>query len=125
MNLSGGLDEAASLEFLNHADPFVRLWTIRLIGDTGKPSPYLAARLADRAKVEPDVDVRSQLACSARRLPASECLAIVKNLIAHDEDTDDIHLPLLIWWAIEAKASSDRELVLALFREPEFWGRRS
>jgi putative heme-binding domain-containing protein len=123
LNLSGGLDDAASLEFLYHADSFVRLWAIRLIGDTRNPSPYLAARLADRAKVEPDIDVRSQLACSARRLPSSECLAIVNNLITHDEDANDIHLPLLIWWAIEAKASSDRELVLAMFREPEFWAR--
>jgi putative heme-binding domain-containing protein len=122
-NLSGGLDDAASFEFLDHADPFVRLWTIRLLGDPGQLSPYLAARLAERAKFEPDVEVRSQLACTSRRLPASEGLPIVKNLIGHDEDAGDIHLPFLLWWAIEAKAETDRDAVIALFREPDFWSR--
>ncbi len=55
--------------------------------------------------------------------PRPECLAIVRNLIGHDEDADDIHLPLLVWWAIEAKADSDRDAVIGLFREREFWSR--
>ena len=123
LNLVGGLDEPTSLEFLDHPDPQVRLWAVRLACDRDRVSPYFASRLAERAKVEPDVLARSQLACSSRRLPAPDCLAIVKNLIARDEDAGDIHLPLLLWWAIESKAGSDREAVLALFREPSFWGR--
>ena len=121
LNLVGGLDEPTSLEFLDHSDPQVRLWTVRLACDRNLVSPYFASRLAERAKVEPDVEVRSQLACSSRRLPAAECLSIVKNLLAHDEDANDLHVPLLLWWAIESKAESDREAVVALFREPEFW----
>src|SRR5439155_6084982 len=34
---------------------------------------------------------------------------------------DDIHIPLLLWWAIEAKADSDRDAVLALFSDKAFW----
>ena len=123
LNLVGGLDESIALEFLDNPDAYVRLWTVRLLCDRGQVSPYFASKLADRAKVEPDVEVRSQLACSSRRLPAAECLPIVKNLIAHDEDAGDIHLPLLIWWAIESKAESDRDAVLGLFREPGSWDR--
>ncbi len=37
--------------------------------------------------------------------------------------TGDVHIPLLIWWGIEAKAESDREAVLAIFDEPAFWQR--
>ena len=123
LNLVGGFDEATALEYLDHVDPHVRIWVVRLLGDLPRISPYVASKLADRAKAEPDVEVRSQLACTARRLPAAESLPIVRNLIGHDEDATDIHLPLLIWWAIEARADSDRDLVIGLFRDPEFWGR--
>ena len=78
----------------------------------------VATALARRAAIEPDVEVRSQLACSAKRLPARDALPIVRALLARSEDADDIHLPLLLWWAIEAKVGTDPEAVLALFRGP-------
>src|SRR5439155_9847819 len=47
------------------------------------------------------------------------------QLLAHDEDADDIYLPLLLWWAIESKCESDRERVLALFEDPAVWKLRT
>src|SRR5439155_5687942 len=49
-------------------------------------------------------------------------LPIVRALLELTEDVEDIHLPLLLWWALEAKAESDREQVLRLFSAPEIWG---
>lgn len=121
LNLSGGLDEANALALLGHADPDVRLWTVRLLCDASSVTPDVATRLAELAKSEPAVAVRSQLASSARRLPAAPSLAIVRNLLARDEDARDIHVPLLLWWAIEAKADSDRPAVLALFHDSTLW----
>ena len=42
-----------------------------------------APALAQSNVAEKDVEVRSQLACSARRLPAKDGLAIVRNLLQH------------------------------------------
>lgn len=109
------------LELLDHADRYVRLWTIRLACDDGQVADYLASKLTDLAYREPNVEVRSQLACSARRLPAAQSLPIVKRLAERSEDLDDIHIPLLLWWAIEAKADKDRDAVLALFADKAFW----
>ncbi|MGI8977686.1 MAG: PVC-type heme-binding CxxCH protein [Pirellulaceae bacterium] len=120
-NLSGGLRDDFVVKMLDHADPYVRLWTVRLACDDGEVSPEIAKKLADLAYRETDVEVRSQLACSARRLPASQSLAIVKNLAGRSEDVGDIHIPLLLWWAIEAKADKDRDAVLALFADKAFW----
>jgi hypothetical protein len=39
------------------------------------------------------------------------------------EDLTDPHIPLLLWWAIEAKAVSDRERVLRLIDSPAAWDR--
>jgi putative membrane-bound dehydrogenase-like protein len=125
LNLCGGFNEETSAKLLDHADPYVRLWTVRLLGDANVVSQKTALRLAHRAVVEPHVEVRSQLASTARRLPADAGLAIVADLLTHDEDADDIHLPLLLWWAIEARCEADRDAVLALFSAPELWTKRT
>lgn len=119
----GALDEPTALCGLSHPDPYVRLWTARLLCDDRKVSRTTAARLIKMAADETNVDVLSQLACSARRLTATDALAILRNLTQHDAVADDIHIPLLIWWGIEAKAESDRDFVLALFDDSGFWKR--
>src|SRR4029079_18816938 len=101
--------------------PYWRLWNVRLACDDGVISDQLAAQFADMAYRDPHVEVRSQLACSARRLPAAQALPIIKNLAQRSQDVDDIHIPLLLWWAIESKADADREAVLALFSDKAFW----
>src|SRR5205085_2793919 len=119
-----GFNDALALQTLEHKDPYVRLWTTRLLGDEKKVTDPIARKLADLARKESQVEVRVQLTCSARRLPATEALPIIRNLLTHDEDSDDIYQPLLLWWAIESKCESDRERVLALFEDPAVWDRR-
>src|SRR5207302_10256845 len=111
----------AAVALLDHADPYVRLWTVRLLCDEKQVPSNFAARLMALTRSEPNVEVRSQLACSARRLPAARSLPIVRGLLARDEDTADPHVPLLLWWAIEAKAESDRDAVMAMFSEAALW----
>src|SRR5262249_21619764 len=98
--VSGGLDDTFALTALQHANEDVRAWTVRLLGDARKVSPEVLSRLIELAKQEPSPVVRSQLACSAKRLPGPDCLALVRELLTHKEDVDDPHIPLLLWWAI-------------------------
>lgn len=117
----GGLSDEAALALLEHDDPFVRQWTVRMIADDGHATAAQLAKLVDLAYRDPSVYVRSQLASSARRLPAKEGLAIVGRLVERSEDVEDIHVPLLIWWAMEARAESDRDAVLSLLDSPTTW----
>ena len=48
-------------------------------------------------------------------------MRIVKYLLLRPEDLDDIHIPLLLWWAIETKAETHREEILTWFEEPSLW----
>ena len=121
IHLSGGLDEETASKCLRHANPQVRLWTARLLCDFGPVSPAIAAQLRELAASESELEVCSQLACSARRLPAEQCLPIVRGLLTHHSDAGDPRLPLLLWWAIEAKCDSDREAVLSLFADRQVW----
>lgn len=121
LNLCGGFNEEVASETLDHDDPFVRMWTVRLLCDDYQVSKPIGDQLASLAATEPYAQVRSQLASSARRLPAVQGLPIVENLLTRSEDLDDVHIPLLLWWAIEAKAELDADLVVDLFSDPAVW----
>ena len=123
LNLSGGLDDATTTAALAHPEAQVRAWAVRLRGDEGHLPPAIAARMRELAVTEPEVEVRAQLASTSKRLPAADGLPIVAALMRHDDDADDPRLPLLVWWAIEAKADSDRDAVLALLDDPACWAR--
>ncbi len=119
--VSGGFNVAFALKLLRHANPDIRRWTVRLLGDERRVAPELGARLAELAASEPDVVVRSQLACSARRLPARDGLPIVRRLLERNLDGRDPHLLLLLWWAVEEHAVTARELVLEAFGTAAAW----
>jgi putative membrane-bound dehydrogenase-like protein len=121
LNLVGGLDEATTLTALRHVNPYVRAWAARLACDDREVSPSISSQMAEVAQTEANVEVRSQLASSARRLKAEQGLPIVAQLMRHDEDVDDPYVPLLIWWAIEAKCADDRDAVVGLFQESSAW----
>jgi putative membrane-bound dehydrogenase-like protein len=87
--ISGGFNDAFADKLLGHPNPDVRRWTVRFLGDERKVSPAVATRLADLAESEPSVVVRSQLASSARRLPAADCLPIVRHLLERNLDNTD------------------------------------
>lgn len=121
LHQSGGLDEAETSTLLEHPDPFVRLWAIRLACDDKQAGETLVNKLAELARSEPNLEVRSQLACSARRLPAVANLRIVEQLLTREEDATDPRQPLLLWWAIESACENHRDLALRLFAEPTVW----
>jgi putative heme-binding domain-containing protein len=50
-------------------------------------------------------------------------LPIVEQMLGRSQDVADPHIPLLLWWAIEDKALSDRQQVLKLVASPEAWNR--
>jgi putative heme-binding domain-containing protein len=119
--VSGGFNDAIALQTLEHRNPAVRRWTVRLLGDERKVSSPIARRLAELAANDTDVLVRSQLASTAKRLPATDGLPIVERLLVRDEDANDPHVPLLLWWAVEAHAIESRDQVMSFFTSPEAW----
>ena len=119
--VSGGFEEKLAQSLLTHPNENVRAWTVRLLGDKRKLSAATADSLARAARSDSSPIVRAQLACSARRLAVEVAAPIVKELLGHDEDSHDQHIPLLIWWAIEDKAIASRAPITQLFESKEFW----
>ncbi len=119
-----GLEDELALALLEHASPDIRRWTVRLLGDRRHVAPELAEALVRVARTEASPVVRSQLAATAGRLPGPLGLPLAFALLdEHQGDDPRIEWPL--WWALEAKAVSDRELLLARFTRPAVWNQAS
>ncbi len=123
LNLLGGLSDDLAQKWLTHPEASIRRWVVRLIGDRRKAQPELATALADLALAEKDVQVRVQLAASAKRLPDAIAMGMIDGLVRHEEDLTDPHQPLMIWWALEAHAESARSAVEKWISNSEVWQR--
>lgn len=118
IDLLAGLTPDRAEQWLYSPSPDIRRWVVRLLGDRRDTQVDLSG-LAER---EENVQVRSQLAATAKRLPASLGLPVVRGLLKHDEDLQDPHLPLMIWWALEAHAD-DWVQVKQLLADADIWAR--
>ncbi|MFZ9979572.1 MAG: PVC-type heme-binding CxxCH protein [Opitutales bacterium] len=134
------LDDARAVAALTHAYAPVRFWAMRFLGDKygvnrglGVPGldskgardlpPQVFAAVLARARTEPDAEVRSQFASSARRLPTGQMLTLVAALASRDEDAQDAYIPLLLWFALESHVTLDRDAVVGLLRDRALWER--
>lgn len=125
LNLCGGFDEEIAMKGLRHANPFVRLWTVRLSGDTDVIPANVSAALSEMAAIEFHPEVRSQLAATAKRIPGPTAIPIITNLLKYHDDAGDPDIPLQIWWALESKAFSDTRAVLSMFRDHAIWEKQT
>lgn len=116
-----GMAHAVNVKAFEHPDPYVRLWAVRLVCDAGEIASNNISALESLAVRETKAEVRSQIASSARRLKASECLRLIKPLLMVEEDANDAYIPLLLWWAIESKSEKDSQAVLELFADRALW----
>ena len=119
LHVNGGFGERIAEQLLDHENPRVRRWTVRLLGDEDRVSPRIARKLLALAETEPDVRVRSQIASTAQRLPVG--LFLAHRLLKRNLDAADTHLPLLLWWAVERHAISGMDSALELFSSPSAW----
>ena len=116
INLMGELTTDRAVDWLNNDNEHIRRWVVRLMGDRHEGHAALG-KLAAR---EADVQVRSQLASTAKRVDVQHALPIIRQLAANGDDLDDLHMPLMIWWALEAHAN-EWDAIEELLAEESFW----
>lgn len=111
----GELTDRRAESWLTHSDAFIRTWTARMLGDSHRAIPGLIKL----AETESDIQVRVQLAATAKRVDADTGLAMLANLL-NFPDLEDPHQPLMIWWGIEAHAS-DWPAMEKFCNRPDIW----
>ena len=117
----GWLDESLAAKVLTHPAAMVRAWTVRLLGDERCLPSSFAAQLINAAATEPDAEVRCQMLSTARRLPVTQALPLVRAIALRTDDVADAFIPLMAWFVIESHCANRREAVLALFDDAAFW----
>ncbi len=118
---SGGFNDGVAAKLLIHTYAPVRAWTIRFLGDSGTLSPELQPRLTTVARNETSAAVRRQFASSAKRWPATTAMPLIHHLLRHGEDVNDPQIPLLLWWAMEDKVSSNGSAVIGILSSAADW----
>ncbi len=118
--VTGGLHETDLIALAADADPSLRLWAVRLLGDEwpldtvmsvrpradvepSRAAHEMLARLAD----DPAPQVRLAVASSLQRLPLSRRAAIAARVAAHVGDADDHNLPSMVWYGLIPLADAD------------------
>jgi putative membrane-bound dehydrogenase-like protein len=123
LHSSGGVDAEFADRLLSHSA--LRNWAVRILSESGEVPEPVALKLISLASAESDVSFRSELASAAQRLPASIGLKIAERLARRNEDVDDPHVPLLVWWAVEKHCAGESlELTLELFGDEQAWSFR-
>ncbi len=89
------------LPLLDHAEPYVRAWSIQLLGEDFSTAAAMVKKFAALARVERSPVVRLYLASALQRLPLADRWAIAQGLVSHAEDVADHNLPKLIWFGVE------------------------
>lgn len=121
LNATAGLDDATTVQLLEHPQSYSRYWAVRLAGDRRAVSPQVAAKLQQLAQFELSPVVLAQLAATAKRLPGADGLPLVAALLDREAGATDPRVPWLVWWAIEDKAVTDAERLLDWFSQPAHW----
>lgn len=98
----GHFDKEVAKAALVHDDPYVRIWGVRLLSED--QARALSDTLFTLASSETHLEVCSQLASTAKRIPGPVGLEMAQRLASRDELKSDPHIPLLTWWAIESHA---------------------
>lgn len=121
IHLSGGFTDDFALEAMKHSDPYVRLWAIRFIGDEKKASIEVAKKLKQLALTEINLEVLGQLASTAKRLPVESAIPVIRGLLVNETNQTDKENQFFTWWAVESKAETGRDALLALFADQALW----
>lgn len=120
-NLISGMDDEWARVLLEHPDAPVRSWTLRLLSDARALAEPMHQTLVRLARTEPDAEVRSEIASNAARLEPAAALPVLQALVERQEDLSDKHIPLRIWWALEAQITRNAEVVLTWLDEARLW----
>lgn len=99
--VTGGLNEAAQIQMLNHKEEHVRTWGIKFLMDGQDLPPAAVAMIRKMAWHEKSGLVRRFIASAMQKIPYRDRWQIAGGLANHQSDKNDINQTLMIWYGIE------------------------
>ncbi len=114
LHVTKNLPAEKLVPLLDHPEPFVRGWTVQLLGEDGAPAANALAKFTSMARSDASAVVRLYLASALQRIPAAQRWPIAEALMGHAEDIEDHNLPKMIWFGVEPLVADDTARALAL-----------
>jgi putative membrane-bound dehydrogenase-like protein len=115
LHVTGGINQARSLQLTQDASPYVRAWAIQLAFESpAGQSKALLARMNQLAQQDDSQIVRLYLASALQRIAPADRWSIIESLVAHPVDAHDHNLPFMYWYAMEPLTDVDADRALAL-----------
>ncbi|MBD3629068.1 PVC-type heme-binding CxxCH protein [Cyclobacterium sp.] len=121
IHLSNGFTGDFVRQALQHPDPHVQMWTIRLLGDQKLIPDDVFPTFLQLATKHCSPEVISQFASTIKRIPTKQALPALEALLLLKLDPNDPDIPLLIWWAMESQIANDLSLVLEWWDNSANW----
>jgi putative membrane-bound dehydrogenase-like protein len=118
--VTGGTTESDLLALLGHDSEYLRSWGVYLLVQDSEPSDEAIRRFAALARQDASPLVRLYLASALQRVPVGKRWDVITALLAHDEDRQDHNLPMMVWYAAEPLAASDKTRALTMALESKF-----
>jgi putative heme-binding domain-containing protein len=128
-NAAGSLGETQVWR-AREESPSAAAWGVRLITDAEPRGKSTLSWLSNIAKTATTPSLRAQVASSAKRLPGDAGVELIAALLnigppantdLRPADEADPFIPMLLWWAVEAHASSSRDQITSLFSDQRMW----
>src|SRR5690606_20038590 len=120
--VTNGISDKQALDLLDHADEYVRGWTIQLIAEDNDVPDDARRRFATLAKRDTSALVRLYLASALQRMAPEQRWDIVKNLSMREEDGADQNIPLMVWYALEPLVAIDANQATELAKNAKLPG---
>jgi len=103
---AGGTNENIAEQAVEHSEPQVRAWGVRLKTDQLDSALTFGLALSQSfISQESSAVVLAQLACSAKRVPGREAITTAVRVLSNPVVRDDPAIQLLCWWALESAIS--------------------
>ena len=114
LHVTGGLKEKWLLEQTHDPREHIRTWAIKLLNDSGAPSPAALKRFVNMAKTDTAGLVQLELASTLQRLPHADRWPLATALVSHKKFANDPVLPLMVWYGLNPAIPKNRAETLKL-----------
>ncbi len=108
LHSAGQANEALLLKQLDHKSEHLRWWAVQFLAEDKKVSPAVLRRFTELARTDSSSLVRLSLGSALQRLPLADRWSVAEALAAHEEDSADPNLPLMLWYGVEPLVPLDR-----------------
>jgi len=114
LQVTRSLDEKWLLTQTHDENEHIRVWAIKLLNDSGTPSPTTLNRFVHMAKTDMAGLVQLHLASTLQLLPHTKRWELATALLSHGKFAKDPVLPLMIWYGINPAIPKNRDETVKL-----------